>query len=275
VTDAGDARDAAGGPLDDGPPLAPSVVESPLVECWRCGLKVHAAAGVCPHCRAPGLGGAPMTIPSAAAPPPLVKVFVGYAGMFVLSLIWGWILHAGPRQSDEFLDAGTAVFESVDTVITLAVWAWIGRLRTPAPGWQLRITAWLAAPVALGLVMAVNVGYRAVVEQFVHGEWLRDLDRTPDWSLFNVLLWAVQPAIVEELFFRYLAYGAVRAVSGVHTAVWVSAVMFAVAHIYNPLGLPWLLVCGVVLGYFRAGGGVALPMLMHFAHNLVMVWYWS
>ena len=39
------------------------------------------------------------------------------------------------------------------------------------------------------------------------------------------------------------------------------------------LGLPWLLFAGVVFGYCRAvSGGLALPVLMHFVHNAVMLW---
>jgi membrane protease YdiL (CAAX protease family) len=88
-----------------------------------------------------------------------------------------------------------------------------------------------------------------------------------------VLLMAVQPAIVEELFFRYFALNALRDAAGPHAAVWVSAVMFALAHVYNPLGLPWLLVAGVVWGYWRvASGGLALTMLLHFTHNALMLW---
>jgi membrane protease YdiL (CAAX protease family) len=160
--------------------------------------------------------------------------------MLIPSLVWGWILLFGPHMTEEFFDAGTAGLE-------------IGRMRVPKPSMRVRILSWTAAPLALLLVMGVNSGYRAVVEQYIHSGRLKEIDEVPAWTLANILMVAVQPAIVEELFFRHLAFGAVRRVSGLHAAVWVSAVMFAVAHIYNPLGLPWLLVCGVVLGYFRAG----------------------
>jgi membrane protease YdiL (CAAX protease family) len=61
-------------------------------------------------------------------------------------------------------------------------------------------------------------------------------------------------------------------VSGLHASVWVSALMFALAHVYAPLGLPWLLVAGVVFGYARSGGGLVLAMLLHGCHNLVVLW---
>ena len=46
-----------------------------------------------------------------------------------------------------------------------------------------------------------------------------------------------------------------------------------VTHVYNPLGIPWLLAAGVIWGYWRvAGGGVILTMVLHFSHNALMIW---
>jgi membrane protease YdiL (CAAX protease family) len=81
----------------------------------------------------------------------------------------------------------------------------------------------------------------------------------------------LQPAIIEELFFRYIAFGVLYRVTGLHSAVWVTAVMFAAVHLYNPLGMPYLFVVGVVFGYARAWGGLALPMGMHFFHNFAVI----
>ncbi len=82
----------------------------------------------------------------------------------------------------------------------------------------------------------------------------------------------VQPALMEELFFRYLALGVLRSSVGVHTAVLVTSVMFAMAHIGAPLGLPVLFVLGIGLGYARvASGGMLLPMAMHFLHNAAVM----
>ena len=82
----------------------------------------------------------------------------------------------------------------------------------------------------------------------------------------------VQPALIEELFFRYLAFGSLRAVMGGHAVVWVTAVMFASAHIGVVLSLPVLFVLGLLLGYARlASGGMLLPVVLHFLHNLCVI----
>src|SRR5581483_9169148 len=94
----------------------------------------------------------------------------------------------------------------------------------------------------------------------------------PGLSSWSVALVCLQPAVVEELFFRYLALGALRTVTGTAAAVLVSSVMFGMAHIFNPLGIPMLIVVGVALGAMRvASGGLLLPMVMHATHNAVVL----
>ena len=205
---------------------------------------------------------------------PLLVVIVAFVVMLMVSLVWGWVLLFGREVSDDFVLGGTIALEVVDTIIALAAWVWMGRLRVPKARPGVRVAAWVTGPFALAVVLGVNVGYHAILENYIHDGRLKEVSDLPEWSWISVLVFAVQPAIVEEFFFRYVAYGAMRTVSGTHAAVWVSAVMFAIAHIYNPLGLPWLLVAGVVFGYCRvASGGLALPMLLHFAHNAAVLWF--
>jgi membrane protease YdiL (CAAX protease family) len=192
----------------------------------------------------------------------------------VTALMWAFVVHFSAAKDDGEHTAGTAVVEGLDTVIVVMAALAVGRLRLARPGFWFRAAAWLLAPLAIALVLAVNVGYRWVLIQFLQNQWLEDALSEPEWSTINVLLVAVQPAVVEEWFFRYLALGSLRTATNVHAAVWISAVMFAMAHIYNPLGLPWLFVAGVVFGYARvASGGLAVPILMHFAHNAIILWF--
>ena len=55
-------------------------------------------------------------------------------------------------------------------------------------------------------------------------------------------------------------------------AVFVSSVMFGVAHVGSPLSVPVLVLLGFMLGYLRVfSGGLLLPMLVHFAHNAAIL----
>jgi membrane protease YdiL (CAAX protease family) len=248
-----------------------------LPTCWRCGRTSAPIDGCCPLCRA-RMTGDRKTVPPlpnriAAEPTPaVIKLIVAFSVMMFASVIWGWIVHFG-NHTEEQLIAGTIVLEVFDAGLTLTVLAWVGWL--PLPGRQRQWTwaYWLLAAPALAVVLGCNLAYNRVLTSFIRWpEWYKFVPVFEGISVLNVLCVAVQPAIVEELFFRYIALGALRQVSGVHAAVWISAVMFAFAHIYAPLGLPWLLAAGVVFGYARVGGGLPLSIVMHFFHNLAVLW---
>jgi membrane protease YdiL (CAAX protease family) len=253
----------------------PAAEVSAPVECWRCGLPTDALAEVCPHCQARLTPAAPSIGPRLSpVGHPLHKVFVAYAVMLAFSLVWGLVLHVNGHLTEGDLQVGTLILEGLDTVLVLIAAIAVGRLSVPRPTVGVRVAACLTAPLALAFVLAVNVGYRWALTAFLRPVWLASPTLEPEWSLVTVLMFAVQPAVIEEWFFRHLALGALRTATGTHAAVWVSAVMFAMAHVYNPLGLPWLLVAGVVFGYWRvASGGLAIPVLLHFAHNVAMLWF--
>jgi membrane protease YdiL (CAAX protease family) len=138
--------------------------------------------------------------------------------------------------------------------------------------------AWAGAIPALGAMLAVNFGYGLALRFFF--EVVAGVTPEPEdgaemglrdgW--IAVVLICVQPAIVEEFFFRFLLLGHLRSHVGVHAAVWLSSVFFAAAHLGQIAGMPVLLLLGAVMGYARVySGGLALPMLLHFFHNLAVI----
>jgi membrane protease YdiL (CAAX protease family) len=167
------------------------------------------------------------------------------------------------------------VVEVIDTVLVLAGIAWAGRpAAPPAIGPRRKLLAWVGAPIILAVLLLVNFAYFRLIRSGL-GAPDPNLDRVlkPElipWLVFGMCL---QPAVVEEFFFRYLAQGHLRPVVGTHGAVWIAAVMFGVSHLFNPLGVPYLIVAGAVFGYARVyGRSLAIPMLMHFAHNAIVIW---
>src|SRR5207248_4118845 len=115
----------------------------------------------------------------------------------------------------------------------------------PAPPPRARAAAWAVAGPVLALLLVLNLAYAAVLTEFLRLD--PAADRGPGLTPVTVLLVCVQPAAVEELFFRYAALGVLRRAAGPHAAVAVSAAMFALAHVYAPLSLPYLLLVGVAL----------------------------
>ena len=95
-------------------------------------------------------------------------------------------------------------------------------------------------------------------------------ERTEEWA--RLITICIQPAVMEELFFRHLALGASLEVISAKQAVFLSALLFAMAHLGTPLSIPTLTLLSIVLGMLRLlSGGLILPMLFHFFHNLLVV----
>ncbi|HSQ57020.1 MAG TPA: type II CAAX endopeptidase family protein [Gemmata sp.] len=200
---------------------------------------------------------------------PLQGAMILYALLMLTSLIWGASLLSRMKEltQDDLLN-GTAVVEWIDTVIALLGLVLIGRKPLPRPSRGTRPLAWGLAIPSLAILITLNLLYTEFLRDALQA---RETTSLLPFTLVTVVLVCVQPAIVEELVFRYIAFGAMYRAAGLHATVWITGVMFAVMHIYNPLGVPYLILVGVVLGYARVWGGLALPMVMHFIHNFVVI----
>ena len=95
----------------------------------------------------------------------------------------------------------------------------------------------------------------------------------------NLVVIALIPAVCEEIFFRagiqnllqrWWSHGV-----GPHVAIWVTALIFSLAHGELFAFMPRF-VMGLVLGYLYVGSGSILPnMMAHFVNNaMVVVIYW-
>ena len=251
-------------------PIDEAVVEPANIECWRCGWYDVPEYGHCARCdarlnrrprrrpRSPGTGG----------PSRLGVVLISYGLLVLTCMIWGLMLVGSGRDfTEKETKTGLAVMEAIDTVLVLFAVLLVGRvtLRDAPPGSA--PAAWaLAGPVLLALI-AGNVLFAAVLREVFRVPALPG----PGVTLSAVLLIRVQPAIVEELFFRHVALGALRREMSLRVTILVTSIMFAVAHLHNPLGMPYLFIAGVVFGYARVYGGLPLSMLMHFLHNLAVI----
>jgi membrane protease YdiL (CAAX protease family) len=268
-------------PDDDEPPPDPATEPEPILEpepvaCWRCGLAVAAKRAECPHCRARLRTPAP---PVKPAPPaddgrPLFVALRGFFALLVVSIVHGAVLAGADDNQPQAVENVTlAVFEAIDTVIILITWAACGsaRLPPPPPPPGRRPLAWAAAWPLLAVMLLVNVGYHAVLREYAKFDGL-NLPAPPGVTLVTVLLICVQPAVVEELFFRYLLLGVLRRHAGVHGAVLASAAAFALCHVHALLSMPYLFLVGAFLGYARvASRSMFLPVALHFTHNLAVL----
>jgi uncharacterized protein len=282
--------DPYGGPppekyAGDEPPSAEPAEEAAPVDlapCWRCGLQAPVDASGCPHCRAPlrraTEPGAPAARPQRL--PPILPMVLVYVIVLATSLVGGlafrFSIQADNRKALPQFETQIPLItglEAVDTVLVivaaLAMWK---ASRTEPPSANARLATWaLALPLLAGLLGLNHLyhlalrSYIGIQDQAIHPGWRQNM-------FLAIALVCVQPAIVEELFFRRVTLGTLRQAMNAHAAVWISALMFGFAHIGAPLSIPMLTLLGVGLGYARvASGSLLLPMLLHFGHNLAIV----
>lgn len=250
--------------------------------CWRCGKAVSPSVAMCPYCNAAIAGiYTPASLKAVVSQDSDAKSLMWLIGIFIFMLVSTIVGHGILKMMATQPDAQgvspwtsaivVLIIEGVDTVAVLAALALIG-LRHAEPQRSLlrQFWSWVLTIPGLGAMLLLNVAYHGflteklgldIERQFV---WDNDYYLLATWSLAV----CIQPAVIEELFFRYLMFGSLRSVMGGHTVVWITAVMFALAHIGVPLSMPLLFVFGVFLGYARwASGGILLPIVLHFLHN--------
>lgn len=94
---------------------------------------------------------------------------------------------------------------------------------------------------------------------------------TPGVMLFNLFLMAFLPALGEEMTFRGIVQGLLGLRRNVHTAVWVTAIIFSAIHLQFYGFVPRMLL-GAMLGYLLVwSGSLWLPILAHFTNNAIAV----
>ncbi len=151
---------------------------------------------------------------------------------------------------------------------------WIRRL------WQGAVAGALAV---LGNTLGQNVTVYALslaIGQQAANEFVtREEVRTPIYRIlphlhnylglfFVAVLVGVVVPIGEEVFFRGLTYGALRWLMNRHSAVMLSALFFAGAHL-QPVAILPILILGVILAYLYDYTGSLVPgMIAHAVNNL-------
>lgn len=259
------------------------VIESIPVTCWRCGKSYDGALDNCPACLAANREMTPKVpeLESNAKPqsPAIVRVVWMFVAMAIVSITAAFsaavtLDRNGPKEAVASQLLGWAfVVEFFDTLIVLYALSSIQTAPIAKPSLNQRRVSWiLALPIFL-VVLAINVAYHSVLREILNVQ----VDDNPLFAtvgLFPLQLVVIclQPAIVEELFFRRVAMGAVLEMMSPRWAVFITALLFALAHLGQPLSLPILGLIGIALGYLRlASGTLWLPMLFHFLHNLAIL----
>jgi uncharacterized protein len=274
------------------PPEA-DIAPPPLVECRRCGKQVAGNLATCPYCEARlrttviESFGAPMpvsevsirVVDDAELSIAITRLLVFYLVLLGVNLIGHWVAQALMTEriaENRLRDISlyfTICIEAFDAAIVFIAIASIPKPPRIGPATRFQRNAGaLAAPFILAIALGLNFGYHALLQDYVQFPvWVRDRSHMPiGWA---IVLVCVQPGIIEELFFRYLALGTLMRVMGVGAALCVSSLMFGMAHSGVLLSIPILTVVGFCLGVVRVwSGSLILPMLLHALHNAVVLY---
>lgn len=252
------------------------VVRPIEIRCKRCELRFSESAPTCPHCGAKNKRAERYQIADETPAKSQRPLFVKFKILLVIFLVdslfavvWGIVINSAEMTAEDFL-VGTIILDVIFTIAALVAWFLIGHQPSEPVSGKARWYAWLLAMPAVGLLLLMNHFYFELLRSMLSQDRIQLVEEVT-WD--RIIIICVQPALIEELFFRYLAFGLLLQVTGRHLTVWTTGAMFAIAHLYNPIGMPYLLIAGVVFGYFRLYGGLLLPMIMHFFHNLIVISY--
>ena len=201
-----------------------------------------------------------------------MTVSVAYFGLLA-SLVGCAVVSvlAGLAAPDEVTGA-QALAGVVTTALTLAALAMVWSAARQKVPEGTALLAWFGSLPVLCVLLCMNLVFFELLRELVRTAGAPEPGRMK-FTLITVLLICVQPAVVEELFFRQMALGVLRRHMNVHLAIWVTGAVFALAHLGNIIGMPYLFLVGAFLGYARVYGGLTLAMVLHFLHNLAVVAY--
>lgn len=204
----------------------------------------------------------------------LLLVFALTASLLYLARF----LIGGRGASVEFVIAMLALQSAITIGIVYAViirfrgltWSEIG-LHKPPRGWVAR-----AALVAL-LTIPVVTGVNYATQRLIGGPFRNpQLDfLAPDGFSWRGLIGMAVMAgfvapVIEEIVFRGLIYGWLRARFGLIVGLFVSALAFALAH-GVPILIPALAVNGIILALaFERSGSLWPPIIIHGLFNTMM-----
>jgi len=252
------------------------------VPCWRCGHHWVAGTEWCRHCQAK------LTKQSSQRNEEqfillngrMHPLFVGLAfsaAMFTISMFMRLLSETPYFQNGDEV-AGMVfmgIWEVMDFLLVLASVLYIGADKTCSLMKFSKTTCFgWAALLLLPLIMLINYAYHGIVAEWIGWDVL-DFGYVDYHNYFWIILilYCVQPAIVEEVFFRGVMGYCFETVTSPRVSIVLMAILFSLAHVADPISMPYFFFIGLYLGLLRyLSGGLMVPILAHFLHNGAVTW---
>jgi membrane protease YdiL (CAAX protease family) len=193
----------------------------------------------------------------------LVAIFLGAAVVSALCVTPFVVARGGGM-------GGPALFSIYVTQFSLSVlvgWLWLRR----SGAVKLRVGAgWSAAPMVLaGVVLLTAAGI--VIEPLLLAfpdKWLENLARVVGRGGWAIATTVVAAPLLEELFFRGLMLERLSQRWRPTAAVMATALVFGLAHVFNPPQMINAFVMAIVMGYiYLASGSLVAVIAIHAINN--------
>lgn len=224
----------------------------------------------------------------------IVGLFYGYGLEEVFQVLSGSSLENASER---------AVFRWLQAINQLATWGLVGlllliavgdfqKILTPSASRQplflsLIVLAVICMMVSIPLVQLITFdaesfslpdSFQAIEESLESSEILAErlLKKIITEKSFlilaiNILVFAVIPAVCEELFFRGFIQHTFQRLISPHAAILLTAVIFSIIH-FQVFGLFSRFFLGILLGYFTYYSGSLIPSIIaHFSYNAVSI----
>lgn len=201
-----------------------------------------------------------------------------FCGVLIL-MIWFFMSFALPTPTTFVEFAELALVTQLVVIATPALLMTVMLTRSPRKTLLLNRPPWLAIPAALLLALLLHPVVAALqmlvtrlypidsrIVEMLSGLFTEE---HPLWQL--VLIFAVAPAIVEELAFRGFILSGFRRSGHKWRAIVISSVFFGMTHGIFQQSLVAMLL-GIVIGYIAVQSGSIWPcMLFHAVHNALRI----
>jgi uncharacterized protein len=241
---------------------------APLKKCWRCRKEYSSELPRCSYCQASGNQSA--IVPKDPAQG-LGLLIGSYILLLATSIAGAWLLFL--VRADEAGEEVAAVITTIVAVVdSFAILVTISLNRSRLglfPKDHLTWWPWFLSPFVLAGMLLGNVGYHRLLLDLLGVTEIFPTE--PEHWAWSLIIVCIQPAIIEELYFREFMMNWLRTHMSIRSAIGISSAAFALAHLHAPLSIPYLFTVGIALGWFRwKSGTILLPMLLHFTHNFVV-----
>lgn len=130
----------------------------------------------------------------------------------------------------------------------------------------------LIVPIIIGVVglIILNHSIPYLVHSLLNWDWPEIIPPSEE-NQFRFLIFLVVGGVAEEIYFRRIIAQKIFNSKGISKAIWISALVFSIAHWFGNAGLLYIFIGGLVLGYiYFKTKSLWMSIFAHLSYNLLI-----